>query len=313
MGWFIQRLLSALLVIAVVVISVFLLIHLIPGDPVDVMLGETASVADRNAMRVAMGLDQPITTQLMNYLQGLVTLDLGDSLHNNESIATLIQQRLPATAWLTLCALLLALALAIPLGIASAVYRDQWIDRFAMFIALGGLSIPNFLLGPLLVLLFAILLKWLPVSGNEGVSHVILPALTLGLSMAAVLSRMVRSSLLESLGEDYVRTARAKGAKPLSVIWQHAMRNAWLPVITVIGAQLGALLGGAVVTEIVFDWPGLGSLMIDSIQKRDYPVVQACVLLISVSYVLVNTLTDMVYGLLDPRTRLGKPPGRAAG
>jgi len=303
MSWIVQRLFSAALVIFSVTLVVFFLIHLIPGDPVDVMLGETATVADRQAMRTSLGLDQPITTQLLNYLQGLAQLDFGDSLHSREAISSILAKRLPATAWLALSAMFIAMLLAIPLGIFAAVYRGSWIDRLAMLVSLAGLSIPNFLLGPLLVLVFSIAFGLLPVSGNDSLLHLILPSITLGLSMAAVLARMVRSSLLETLGEDFIRTAHAKGMHPGNVIWKHAMRNAWLPVITVIGAQVGALLGGAVVTETVFDWPGLGSLMIESIQKRDYPIVQACVLIISVIYVAVNAFTDLCYGLLDPRIR----------
>ena len=303
MSWLLQRLFSAALVIFSVTLVVFFLIHLIPGDPVDVMLGETATVADRQAMRIYLGLDQPLAVQLLDYLLGLSQLDFGQSLHSKEAISSILAQRLPATAWLALSAMFIAMLLAIPLGILSAVYKGSWIDRSAMLVSLAGLSIPNFLLGPLLVLVFSIAFGLLPVSGNDGLLHLILPSITLGLSMAAVLARMVRSSLLETLGEDFIRTAHAKGMHPRDVIWKHAMRNAWLPVITVIGAQIGALLGGAVVTETVFDWPGLGSLMIESIQKRDYPIVQACVLIISVIYVLVNALTDLCYGLLDPRIR----------
>jgi len=303
MSWLLQRLFSAALVIFSVTLVVFFLIHLIPGDPVDVMLGETATVADRQAMRIYLGLDQPLAVQLLDYLLGLSQLDFGQSLHSKEAISSILAQRLPATAWLALSAMFIAMLLAIPLGILSAVYKGSWIDRSAMLVSLAGLSIPNFLLGPLLVLVFSIAFGLLPVSGNDSLLHLILPSITLGLSMAAVLARMVRSSLLETLGEDFIRTAHAKGMHPRDVIWKHAMRNAWLPVITVIGAQIGALLGGAVVTETVFDWPGLGSLMIESIQKRDYPIVQACVLIISVIYVLVNALTDLCYGLLDPRIR----------
>ncbi|NNJ90620.1 MAG: ABC transporter permease, partial [Gammaproteobacteria bacterium] len=299
MSWLFQRLFSAALVIFSVTLVVFFLIHLIPGDPVDVMLGETATVADRQAMRISLGLDQPLPVQLLDYLQGLFQLDFGQSLHSKEPISRILAQRLPATARLALSAMFIAMMLAIPLGIFSAVYKGSWIDRTAMLVSLAGLSIPNFLLGPLLVLVFSIALGLLPVSGNDSLLHLILPSITLGLSMAAVLARMVRSSLLETLGEDFIRTAHAKGMHPRDVIWKHAMRNAWLPVITVIGAQIGALLGGAVVTETVFDWPGLGSLMIESIQKRDYPIVQACVLIISVIYVVVNALTDLCYGLLD--------------
>lgn len=304
MQFIVKRLFSAALVTLAVSAVVFFLIHLIPGDPVDVMLGESATVADRQAMRTALGLDMPLYQQLADYYANIFQLDFGKSLHTKNEISSLLAQRIPATAYLSLAALLTALIIALPLGIAAAVFKGRLVDRLSMLLAMSGLSIPNFLLGPLLVLFFSLWLGWLPVSGNDGPQHLILPALTLGLSMAAVLARMVRSSLLETLGEDYVRTAWAKGMQRKTIIWKHAMRNAWLPVITVIGAQMGALLGGAVVTETVFDWPGLGSLMIESIQKRDYPVVQACVLIISVTYVVVNSLTDILYSRLDPRIKM---------
>jgi peptide/nickel transport system permease protein len=301
MAFIIQRIISAFLVTLAVAVVVFLLIHLIPGDPVDVMLGESATLADTQAMRSSLGLDKPIMVQLVDYFAGIAQFDFGQSLYSRQPISELLAERIPATVQLTIAALLTALILAVPIGISAAVYKGRVLDRLSMLLAMTGLSVPNFLLGPLLVLFFSLWLGWLPVSGNEGPLHLVLPALTLGLSMSAILARMIRSSVLETLGEDYIRTAWAKGVAPFDIIWKHAMRNAWLPVITVIGAQMGALLGGAVVTETVFDWPGLGTLMIESIQKRDYPVVQACVLVISVSYVLVNSVTDIIYGLLDPR------------
>ncbi|MES9829067.1 MAG: nickel ABC transporter permease [Candidatus Thiodiazotropha sp.] len=306
MGAFlISRLLSALVVIIGVVCLVFMLIHLVPGDPVDVMLGESAIPADREALRSSLGLDRPITVQLTDFLKGVSVLDLGDSLHTRQPVSELLASHIPATLELALAALIVTLLTAIPLGILAAVNRGGMGDWGAMGFSMLGLSIPNFWLGPLLILCFSLWLGWTPVSGREGISSLILPAVTLGTGFAAILARMVRSSLLEVLGEDYVRTARAKGLDETRVIWRHAMRNAWLPVITLLGLQLGALLGGAVVTEVVFDWPGIGSLMIESIQKRDYPVVQGCVLFISLAYVLVNTLTDILYGLIDPRIRSG--------
>ncbi len=306
MGAFlISRLLSALVVIIGVVCLVFMLIHLVPGDPVDVMLGESAIPADREALRSSLGLDRPITVQLTDFLKGVSVLDLGDSLHTRQPVSELLASHIPATLELALAALIVTLLTAIPLGILAAVNRGGMGDWGAMGFSMLGLSIPNFWLGPLLILCFSLWLGWTPVSGREGISSLILPAVTLGTGFAAILACMVRSSLLEVLGEDYVRTARAKGLDETRVIWRHAMRNAWLPVITLLGLQLGALLGGAVVTEVVFDWPGIGSLMIESIQKRDYPVVQGCVLFISLAYVLVNTLTDILYGLIDPRIRSG--------
>ena len=280
---------------------VFLLIHLVPGDPVEAMLGENAQVADREALRQALGLDRPLGEQYLDYLQRLARLDLGLSFQERRPVAAILGERLPATLELTLAALALALTLALPLGVLAARHRGSPLDTGAMGLSLVGVSIPNFWLGPLLILVFSLWLGWTPVSGREGPASLILPALTLGTGMAAILARMVRGSILEVLGEDYVRTARAKGLSERRVLWGHALRNAWLPILTLIGLQLGGLLGGAVITETVFAWPGVGSLLVEAIQSRDYPVVQACVLLVSLSYVLVNTLTDLVYGWVDPR------------
>ncbi|MET0088866.1 MAG: nickel ABC transporter permease [Candidatus Thiodiazotropha sp.] len=305
MGHFLlSRLSSALLATLGVVLLVFFLIHLVPGDPVDVMLGESARLADRAALRARLGLDQSIPQQLSEYFTGLIRLDLGTSLHNRQPVSQLLAQRIPATLELASAALIVALMLALPLGILAALKRGRGWDWGTMGFSMLGAAIPNFWLGPLLIMLFSLWLGWTPVSGREGASSLILPALTLGTSLAAILARMVRSSLLEVLGEDFVRTARAKGLSEWQVVWHHAMRNAWLPVLTLVGLQLGALLGGAVVTEVVFDWSGIGSLLIDAIQQRDYPVVQGCVLLISLTYVSVNTLTDLAYAWVDPRIRL---------
>ncbi|MEW8321042.1 MAG: nickel ABC transporter permease [Candidatus Thiodiazotropha taylori] len=304
MGRFLlSRLVTAFISMFGVACLVFLLIHLVPGDPVDVMLGESARPADRQALRVSLGLDQPIDTQLLNYFSGLAHFDLGQSLHSKRAVSELLAERIPATLELAFAALFVALIIAVPLGILAAVERGKAWDWGGMGFSMLGVSIPNFWLGPMLILCFSLWLGLTPVSGRDGFASLILPAVTLGSGFAAILARMVRSSLLEVLGEDFVRTARAKGVAEVEVIWRHAMRNAWLPVATLLGLQLGALLGGAVVTEVVFDWPGIGSLMIESIQKRDYPVVQGCVLFISLMYVLVNTLTDLLYGLIDPRIR----------
>jgi len=295
------RLVSALVVVLGVCTLVFLLIHLVPGDPVEAMLGENAQVADREALRQALGLDRPLGEQYLAYLQRLARLDLGLSFQDRRPVAAILGERLPATLELTLAALGLALLLALPLGVLAARHRGSPLDSGAMGLSLVGISIPNFWLGPLLILVFSLWLGWTPVSGREGPASLILPALTLGTGMAAILARMVRGSILEVLGEDYVRTARAKGLSERRVLWGHALRNAWLPILTLIGLQLGGLLGGAVITETVFAWPGVGSLLVEAIQSRDYPVVQACVLLVSLSYVFVNTLTDLVYGWVDPR------------
>jgi peptide/nickel transport system permease protein len=305
-SYIISRLSSALLVIVGVVCMVFLLIHLVPGDPVEVMLGESAHAADRAALRTTLGLDLPLQQQLLNYFSGLAHLDLGRSLHSQRPISEILAERLPVTLELAAYALLFAIVIAVPLGIVAATRKGSMVDVGAMSFSMLGISIPNFWMGPILILVFSLWLGLTPVSGRGGAGSVILPAITLGTALAAILARMVRSSLLEVLNEDFVRTARAKGLPEGVVIWRHAMRNAWLPVVTLLGLQLGALLGGAVITETVFSWPGLGSLLVESIQKRDYPVVQGCVLIISLAYVGVNTLTDLVYAAIDPRIRLGE-------
>lgn len=298
------RLASALLVMFGVCTLVFLLIHLVPGDPVEVMLGEGARPADRAALRATLGLDRPLGVQYLDYLSGLVRLDLGTSLHAQRPVTHLLAERVGPTLELAIAALLLAVIIAIPLGVLAARHQGGAIDRGAMGFSLLGAAIPNFWLGPILILVFSLWLGWTPVSGREGAGSLILPAVTLGTGLAAVLARMVRSSLLEVLGEDYIRTARAKGLSPTAVLWRHALRNAWLPILTLIGLQFGALLGGAVVTETVFAWPGLGSLLIEAIQTRDYPLVQASVLVISLTYLAVNRATDLLYTAIDPRIRL---------
>ncbi len=299
------RLGAALVVLLGVTCLVFGLIHLIPGDPVEIMLGESARAADREALRHALGLDRPLWSQLIAYLGGLVQGDLGQSLHYRQPITDILLQRLPATVELALASLAVALALALPLGTLAAMRKGSLWDHLAMGFSLAGVSIPNFWMGPLLILVFSLWLGWFPVSGREGPASLVLPALTLGTALAAILARMLRSALLEVLGEDYIRTARAKGLAEVQVVRRHALRNAALPVITVLGLQLGTLLGGAVITETIFSWPGVGLLTLEAIQQRDYPLVQACVLLISFAYVAVNTATDLVYAWVDPRIRLG--------
>ncbi len=304
--YILSRILSAGVVIFGVVILVFFLIHLIPGDPVEVMLGESAQQADRELLSKQLGLDRPVSEQLWRYLVGLSQLDLGDSLHARKPVLELLLERLPETLKLTLSALAVAVFLALPLGAIAATHRGSLWDQAAIGFATLGVSIPNFVIGPLLILLFSFVLGWFPVSGADAPGAIVLPALTLGTALAAVLARMLRSTLLEVLGEDFIRTARAKGLNELHVVLGHALGNAMLPVMTLLGLQLGVLLAGAVITEIVFSWPGLGSLTIESIERRDYPVVQGCVLLISLMYVLVNSLTDFAYAWLDPRIHYGK-------
>ncbi len=304
LNYLIKRLFSAVFVLLGITTLVFLLIHLVPGDPVEVMLGETARPADREALRHALGLDLPVLQQWWQYLTGIAHFDLGESLHSKRAVSQLLMERLPATAILSIASMFIAIVIALPLGILAAVYKDSIWDKSAMVTAMLGVSIPNFVMGPLLILIFALWLGWFPVSGKEGFASLILPAFTLGTALAAILSRMVRASMLEVLQEDYIRAARARGLTEFHVLGLHALRNAALPVITILGMQFGALLAGAVITETIFAWPGIGQLMIESIQKRDYPIVQACVLLISFTYVLINLLTDLIYIKLDPRVKL---------
>ena len=306
-AYLIARLFMAVWVIFAVTSLVFFLIHWVPGDPVEVMLGESASAADREALRHALGLDRPILEQWFAFLSAALGFDLGDSLYYQQPVADLLGTRYVATAELAVSAFVIAVLVAVPMGIVAAARPGTGWDIGAMSFSMLGVSIPNFWLGPLLVLVFSLGLGWFPVSGRSGMASVVLPAITLGTSMAAVLSRMVRSSLLEVMGEDFIRTARAKGLSTGQVVIRHGLGNAWLPVLTLLGMQLGALLGGAVVTETVFNWPGVGSLLIESIQRRDYPLVQGCVLVISLTYVIINLATDLLYAWIDPRIRLEKP------
>jgi peptide/nickel transport system permease protein len=285
---------------------VFFLIHLVPGDPVEVMLGETASATDKEDLRRNLGLDQPLTVQYRNFLTGLLSGDLGHSLYEQSTVTDLIRARLPATIELTLCAMAMATFFSFPLATVAAINKDSWIDRSSLLFSLLGLSLPNFWLGPLLMIIFSIQLGWTPVSGRGGLDHLVLPALTLGLGMAAILTRILRASLLQVISADYVRSARAKGLSERAVWLKHALRNALLSVITIMSLQFGSLLAGSIITETVFSWPGIGRLTVQAIQTRDYPLVQGCVLVIAVSYLLVNLATDIFYQVVDPRITYGK-------
>jgi peptide/nickel transport system permease protein len=285
---------------------VFLLVHLIPGDPVEVMLGETASGADKQELRRALGLDQTLALQYRTFLSKLAKGDLGHSLFEQASVSSIIGQRLPATLELAFCAMIAALVISFPLAFVAARRPGSVGDRFVLLFSLLGLSLPNFWLGPLLVILFSIQLGWAPVSGRGGLLHVILPALTLGLGMAAILTRILRASLIQVARAEFVQTARAKGLSEKSVWFKHMLRNALLSVVTIMSLQFGALLAGSLITETVFSWPGIGRLTIQAIQTRDYPLVQGCVLVIAVSYILVNFFTDIAYQLVDPRVSYGK-------
>lgn len=301
--YLLHRLLYTLPVIWLVVSIVFLLIHIVPGDPILQMLGEGAPATDIQATRHLYGLDVPLGQQYVRYWKGVLRGDLGPSLRYNASVSRLIAQRYPYTLQLTVAALLVAILLSVPAGIRSAQRRNLWDDRALSVISLFGLSFPNFALGPILILFFAIELGWLPVSGAGGAAHLVLPAITMGSALAAILTRMVRTSMLEELGQDYIRTARAKGLPERTVVYRHALRNAMIPIITVLGLQFGALLAGAIVTETIFSWPGIGRLTIQAISNRDYYLVQGCILAIGLTYVAVNFLTDLLYSVVNPRIR----------
>lgn len=297
------RLLAALAVVFGVSLLVFLLVHAVPGDPVDAMLGEYASVADRDALGRALGLDRPLVTQWFDFLGGLLRGDLGHSLQGGEAVATLVASRFRMTLLLAVAAALVALLVGLPLGILAARRAGSRYDSAAAALAVLGMALPSFVLGPLLMLVFAVGLGWLPIGGADGPRALVLPALTLGLGMAGLIARMTRAALLDVLGERFVLAARARGLGEARVLLNHACRAAALPVLTTAALQVGSLLGGAVITEVVFGWPGIGQLVVEAIQRRDYPVVQGCVLVISLAYVLLNTLTDLLYLALDPRLR----------
>jgi peptide/nickel transport system permease protein len=298
-----RRFALTVLVLFGVATLVFSLIHLIPGDPAQAMLGEAASQKDVEDLRRRLGLDRPLTEQYGQFLRGAIMGDLGTSFRTRQPVTTQILERMPATLELAAAAMLVAVCVAIPLGIAAAVRRGTFVDHSAMVLALSGVSIPNFWLGPLLAIVFAVELGWLPVSGRGTWAHLLLPAISLGAALAAILARMMRATLLEELRELYVVAARARGVSRGRAVLRHAFRNSLIPVVTIIGLQFGAVLTGAVITETVFAWPGIGRLLIQSIGFRDYPLVQGCILLIAVTYVAVNLLTDLLYGFLDPRIR----------
>lgn len=297
------RVLLTLAALWLVLTMVFFLIHIVPGDPVEQMLGEGARAEDLAALRTSLGLDQPVHLQYGRYLAGLARGDLGQSFRFQRSVLDVVLERYPATLQLAFATLLVSMAIGIPAGVWAAHRRGHTADRAIGFFTLLGLSLPNFALGPVLILFFSVELGWLPVSGREGLAHLILPSVTMGAALAAILTRMVRGSMMEELSADYIRTARAKGLRESAVLFRHAFPNALIPVITIIGLQFGTLLAGTIVTESIFAWPGVGRLTVQAIQARDYPLLQGCILVISFSYVLVNLLTDLLYGLVDRRVR----------
>jgi len=300
----IRRVVAVLPVLLAVSTIVFFLIHAIPGDPVDLIIGEQALPADREAIAHELGLDRPVIEQYGLFLKGLVSGDWGTSVFDGRKVAELLRERFAATALLATAAMFIALIIAIPAGTVAAIKRNSFWDSAAMFLALVGISVPNFWLGPVLILIFSVHLGVLPIAGIESPISLILPSITLGAALAAMLSRMTRSSMLEELKAEYVTTARAKGLSERRVIFKHAFRNALNPIITIVGLQVGTLMAGTIITEKIFLWPGVGMLLLESIQRRDYPVVQGCILIIAMLYVVINTFTDILYAKVDPRVRL---------
>ncbi|MEX2536967.1 MAG: nickel ABC transporter permease [Trueperaceae bacterium] len=296
-----RRLLEGVFVIVGVSVVVFLLLHLSPGDPAQLMLREGASAEEVARVRTNLGLDRPLPEQYGTFVWRALQGDLGASFHYRQSAIEVVIDFLPETLYLSLAALVLSIIVSLPLGILSALRRDSVWDLLGTTFAVLGQAMPPFWLGIVLIFVFAVRLGWFPTSGSGTFSHLILPAVTLSAYQTALFTRLVRSGLLEVLGQDYVRTAHSKGLHQLRVVWKHAMRNTLIPLITVMGIQLGALIAGAIVVETVFAWPGVGRLLILAISSRDYPVIQAGVLLISVLVVLVNIVVDVLYAFIDPR------------
>jgi peptide/nickel transport system permease protein len=298
-----KRVVLALPVLLGVSVVVFVAIRLIPGDPAQLMAGQAATQEVVQQIRQSLGLDQPVPVQYLYFLRNVVRGDLGRSLFNGAPVVEELAQRFPRTVRLALASIAVASLIGIPAGILAATRRSTWVDTTVMLVALAGVSVPVFWLGLNLILLFSVRLQWFPSFGYETWRHLVLPSLTLGAASAAIVARMTRSAMLEVLGQDYVRTARAKGLAERVVVNRHALRNALIPVVTVLGLQLGTLLSGAVLTETVFAWPGIGRLLVEAVLARDYPIIQGATLLIAATFVVLNVAVDVLYGLLDPRIR----------
>ncbi len=299
-----RRLLTLIPVLIGVVTLVFFIIHLIPGDPVVMMLGENARPADIETLRHQLGLDQPILTQYVHFWAGLLQGNLGQSIYQRSDVLRLVFERLPNTMLLALCALIVSVVIAFPMGIYSALHQRKWFDYFSLGFSILGISMPVFWLGPVLILVFAVQLHVLPVAGMGSWKHLILPSFTMGFGLSAITTRLIRSSMIEVMNQDYIRTAIAKGLNKKQVVWHHAIKNVLIPVITILGLQIGALFGGAIITEVVFSYPGVGRLLIMAILRRDYPLVQGTILVIALLYILINVLVDIIYSQVDPRIRL---------
>ena len=302
-GFFRKRIFGLIFSVFGVVTVVFLIIHLIPGDPAEIMLGETALSSDIAKLKTSLGLDKPLIIQYIDYWLNLFVGDLGESFYTGQSVLSAVIQRFPATLLLTSAGLLIAVMIGVPIGIITASKKNTLIDNIGMFISLIGVSMPAVWLGPLLILLFSVKLGIFPVSGSGGFGHLVLPSFSLGFALSSIIARITRSSMIEVLSQDYIRTARSIGVSEWRILIKHAFRNALIPIVTIIGLQFGALLGGVIIIEIIFSWPGIGQLLIPAILRRDYPLVQGCILFIAIVYIFVNFIIDILYAYLDPRVR----------
>ena len=301
--YIVKRLLGLLPTLLLVALLVFLFVHLLPGDPARLAAGPDATPETVALVRQDLGLDKPLPEQFVRFIGGALRWDFGTSLRTKRPVATEIAERFMPTFWLTLWSMLWSVTVGMAIGVVSAVWRNRWPDRVGMTLAVSGISFPAFALGMVLMQVFAVQLDWLPAIGNDTWRSYILPSLTLGSAVAAIMARFTRSSFVDILGEDFIRTARAKGLRESSVVARHALRNALIPVATMMGLQFGFLLGGSIVVEKVFNWPGLGRLLVDAVDMRDYPVIQALVLLFSLEFILINLVVDVLYGLINPTIR----------
>jgi len=298
-----RRLLGLISVLLGVITIVFLIIHLVPGDPARIMLGENALPSDVEALRESLGLNRPLIVQYFDFFAKLFQGDLGRSFNTGQPVLNAIIERFPATLILTAASMFFAVIIAVPIGIITAAKRNTVVDNLGMIFSLIGVSMPAFWLGPILILIFSVKLGILPVSGSGSIKHLVLPSFSLGFALAAIISRMTRASMIEVLNQDYIRTARAIGVSEKIILLKHALRNAIIPVVTIVGLQFGALLGGVIIIEIIFSWPGIGQLLIPAIMRRDYPLVQGCILFIAVVYIFVNLIVDIIYAYIDPRIK----------
>jgi glutathione transport system permease protein len=301
--YIVKRLLGLLPTLLIVAFLVFMLVHLLPGDPARLAAGQDATPETVELVRQDLGLDKSLAQQFVRFMTGVAHWDFGRSLRTKRPVSTEIGERFMPTFWLTLWSMAWSVLFGMAIGIVSAVYRNRWPDRVGMTLAVSGISFPAFALGMVLMQVFAVQLNWLPTVGDDTWRHYILPSITLGAAVAAIMARFTRSSFVDILGEDYIRTARAKGLDERRVVIKHGLRNALIPVVTMMGLQFGFLLGGSIVVEKVFNWPGLGRLLVDAVDMRDYPVIQALVLLFSLEFILINLVVDVLYGLINPTIR----------